>query len=487
MSEGADGAVDSNARWRELVFPAGYRNPQPAPRYNLVVIGAGPAGLITAIAAAGLGAKVALIERHAMGGDCLNVGCVPSKTLLASAFAGLDFRAAMERVRAVRAAIAVVDSVQRYTQAGVDVFLGDAEFGGPHEVRVGDAILRTRKTVIATGARASLPPVPGLAEVEPLTNETVFDLTEQPRRLAILGAGPVGCELAQAFARLGTEVHLIEVEARALQADEPEAAAYVQRGLEATGVRAHFGNGVTGVRPLAGGVRLSLAGGGAAGNVVEADRVLVAAGRRRNVESLALERAGVRFDAKSGIEVDARLRTSHADIFAAGDVCSRLQFTHNADAQARIVIRNTLFLGRARADRLVVPWCTYTKPELAHVGATRAELAQAGTPFDPFRVPFGELDRGRTDDADDGYAEALVSPRDGRILGATIVGRDAGEQIAPVVILMQNRMTLASLASVVLPYPTRSEYLRRLADAWNRTRLTPTVARAIRWWLARAR
>jgi pyruvate/2-oxoglutarate dehydrogenase complex dihydrolipoamide dehydrogenase (E3) component len=486
LSDGAAGAADWEARRRELVFPAGYRNPQPAPRYNLVVVGAGPAGLITSIAAAGLGAKVALVERHAMGGDCLNVGCVPSKTLLAAAFAGLDFRAAIERVRAVRAKISEVDSVQRYTQAGVDVFLGEAAFDGPHLVRVGDSLLRTRKTVIATGARAALPPVPGLSEIEPLTNETIFELTEQPRRLAVLGAGPVGCELAQAFARLGTEVHLIEVEPSALRADEPEAAAYVVRALEATGVRLHFGHNVTGVQPAAGGVRLTLSGGGA-GNAVEADRVLVAAGRRRNLESLALERAGVRFDAKTGIGVDARLRTSHPDIFAAGDVCSRLQFTHNADAQARIVIRNALFLGRARADRLVVPWCTYTKPELAHVGSTRDELAKAGTPFDPLRVSFGELDRGRTDDADDGYAEVLVSPRDGRILGATIVGRDAGEQIAPVVILMQNGMTLASLASVVLPYPTRSEYLRRLADAWNRTRLTPTVARALRWWLARTR
>ena len=478
--------LDPNARWRELTFPAGYRNPQPARRYNLVVIGAGPAGLITSIAAAGLGAKVALIERHAMGGDCLNVGCVPSKTLLAAAFAGLDFRAAMQRVRAVRAKIAEVDSVERYTNAGVDVFLGDASFAGPHEIRVGDATLHTRKTVIATGARAALPPVPGLAEVDPLTNETVFELTEQPARLAVLGAGPVGCELAQAFARLGTQVDLIEVQSRALQADEPEAAAYVMRALEDGGVRVHFGDGVTGVRAAASGLQLSV-GGGSSGNRVEVDRVLVAAGRRRNLETLALERAGVRFDARSGIQVDARLRTSNPAIFAAGDVCSRLQFTHNADAQARIVIRNALFLGRARADRIVIPWCTYTKPELAHVGGTRAALEGAGTAFDAFRVAFGELDRGRTDDADDGYAEVLIARGSGRILGATLVGKDAGEQIAPLVMLMQNGMGLAALASVALPYPTRSEYLRRLADSWNRTRLTPAVARALRWWLARTR
>lgn len=475
--------VDWDARWRELVFPSAYRNPQPAPRYNLVVIGAGPAGLITSIAAAGLGAKVALIERHAMGGDCLNVGCVPSKTLLAAGSAGLGFDAAMARVRAVRAQISAHDSVERYTKAGVDVFLGEASFVSAREIRVGDALLRTSKTVIATGARAAIPPVPGLAELAPLTNETVFDLRAQPKRLAVVGAGPIGCELAQAFARLGAQVDVVEVQSRALPADEPEAATLVVRALERDGVRFHFDARVEAASRGASGKVLTLAGG----KRIEADEVLVAAGRRRNLESLALERAGARFDARLGIEVNERLQTSQRSIYAAGDVCSRYQFTHNADAQARIVIRNALFAGRARADKLVVPWCTYTKPEVAHAGATRAELDAAKRAFEAFRVEFGDLDRGRTDDGADGYAEVLVARGTDRILGATIVGKDAGEQLAPLVLMMQNGLGLGALGSVVLPYPTRSEYLRRLADAYNRTRLTPFAARTLRWWLARTR
>jgi pyruvate/2-oxoglutarate dehydrogenase complex dihydrolipoamide dehydrogenase (E3) component len=475
--------IDLDARQRELVFPRGYRNPQPASGYNLVVIGAGPAGLIASIAAAGLGAKVALVERHAMGGDCLNVGCVPSKTLLAAASAGLAFDAAMHRVRAVRARISEHDSVERYARAGVDVFLGEASFTGPREIRGGDALLRTRKALIATGARAAMPAIPGLAELGPLTNETVFELREQPKRLAVLGAGPIGCELAQAFGRLGTVVQVLEAQSRALAADEPEAAALLVRALESEGVRFRFDARIVSAGRAEGGAFLSLSDG----ERIEADAVLVAAGRRRNLEGLALERAGVRFDARAGIQVNERLETTQAGIYAAGDVCARHQFTHNADAHARIVVRNALFAGRARADRLVMPWCTYTKPEVAHVGATRAELEHRKQPFDVFRTEFGDLDRGRTDDAADGYAEILVAARTDRILGATIVGKDAGEQLAPIVLMMQNRLGIAALAAVVLPYPTRSEYLRRLADAWNRTRLTPFAARALRWWLGRTR
>jgi pyruvate/2-oxoglutarate dehydrogenase complex dihydrolipoamide dehydrogenase (E3) component len=483
LASGSYAGAEHDAEWRRLVFPAGYRNPAPQPRYNLVVIGAGPAGLVTAIAAAGLGAKVALIERHAMGGDCLNVGCVPSKTLLAAASAGLDFDAAMKRVRAVRAGISHHDSVERYTQAGVDVFLGAASFENARTVRVGDALLTARKIVIATGARAFVPPVPGLRELPPLTNETVFDLKAQPRRLAILGAGPIGCELAQAFARLGTEVDLVEMQPRVLPIEEAAAAELVTRALEADGVRLHLGVRVTGAR-RDGALRiLELEGG----RRIAVDQVLAAVGRQRNVEGLGLERAGVRFDPKMGIEVDARLRTSAPHIFAAGDVCSRLQFTHAADAQARIVIRNALFFGRARADRLIVPWCTYTKPEVAHVGATRAELDREGRAFDAFRFDFGDLDRGRTDDAADGFAEVLVERGKDRILGATIVGKDAGEQLAPLVVLVNAAKGLGSLGSLVLPYPTRSEYLRRLADAWNRTRLTPRSARVLKWLLDRTR
>jgi pyruvate/2-oxoglutarate dehydrogenase complex dihydrolipoamide dehydrogenase (E3) component len=221
----------------------------------------------------------------------------------------------------------------------------------------------------------------------------------------------------------------------------------------------------------------------AGGLVLEAEELLVAAGRRRNVENLGLEAAGVRFDAREGIAVDAQLRSSHPDIYAAGDVCSRLQFTHAADAQARIVIRNALFMGRARADRIVIPWCTYTQPEVAHVGATRRELDAAGRAYDALRVQFGDLDRGRTDDGADGYAEALVARGTDRLLGATLVGKDAGEQLAPLALMMATGVGFSRLGSLVLPYPTRSEYLRRLADAWNRQRLTPRTARLLAGWL----
>ena len=368
-------------RWRDSVFPADYRNPVPAPGYNLVVIGAGPAGLVTAIAAAGLGAKVALVERHAMGGDCLNVGCVPSKTLLAAASSGMSFAAAMSRVRAVRADIAPHDSVRRYADAGVDVFLGTARFTGPKTVQVGESLLRGRKFVIATGARAAIPAIPGLAESDPLTNETVFGLEQPPRHLVVLGAGPIGCELSQAFARLGSRVTLVEVAAGILANDEPDAAALVAAALAADGVQVLTSTRVERVERQSGQRRLCLS----TGSQLECDALLVAAGRRRNLEDLGLEAAGVRFNARDGIEVDAQLRSNVRHIFAAGDVCSRLQFTHSADAQARIVIRNALFFGSARADGLVIPWCTYTKPELAHVGATRAQLDQAQTAYQAFR------------------------------------------------------------------------------------------------------
>jgi len=472
---------EDDALWRRLVFPPDYRNPTPAARYHLTVIGAGPAGLLTAIAAAGLGARVALIERHAMGGDCLNVGCVPSKTLLSGAAGGLSFASAMQRVRAVRAALARHDSVERYTQAGVDVFLGQGSFSSAHEICVAGATLRTRRTVIATGARAHVPPLPGLAQIAPLTNESVFDLTGQPRRLAVLGAGPVGCELAQAFARLGTQVELLELGPQILPQDEPDAAQWVADALVRDGVRLRLGARVLGAARTSAGKALMLADGTA----VEADEVLVAAGRARNVEDLGLERAGVRFDSQAGIAVDARLRTSHPHIYAAGDVCAALQFTHAADAQARIAVRNALFPLSARADALIIPWCTYTRPELAHVGATSRQLQQAGRAFDRYRVEFGELDRGRTDAAADGFAQVLTARGSDRILGATIVGRDAGEQLSPLVLALTRGLGLKRLDSLVLPYPTRSEYLRRILDAYSRTRLTPFTAGTLRWWLRR--
>lgn len=489
MNESRAGAdiATLDARWDALVFPRDYRNPHPLDRYHLVVIGAGPAGLIIAIAAAGLGARVALIERHAMGGDCLNVGCVPSKTLLAAASSGVDFSAAMQRVHGVRARIAINDSVQRYSEAGVHVFLGEAKFVDATHVQVtgaaGAALLQGKRVVIASGARAVLPAIPGLEALGVHTNETIFDLPALPARLAVLGGGPIGCELAQAFARLGSSVTLIEMQARVLANEDPDASALLEAALRSDGVALQLGRRVQSVSAN-GSVKTLLLDNG---REIEAEAVLVAAGRSRNIEALNLEAAGVRSDPAQGILVDERLRSSNPRIYAAGDVCSKLQFTHSADAQARIVVRNALFLGRARHDRLVIPWCTYTKPEVARVGASRAELTQQRTAFDALRVEFAELDRGRTDassdSAPDGFVEVLLEPASGQMLGATIVGRDAGEQIAPLVLLMTLKLTLAALGSLVLPYPTRSEYLRRLVDTWNRKRLTPRAAGLLRRWL----
>ncbi len=465
--------------WRALVFPSGRRSPVPAGRYDLLVVGAGPAGLITAIAAAGLGARVALAERHAMGGDCLNVGCVPSKALLSASSRGLDFDQAFAWLREVRAGISGHDSVERYTKAGVDVYLGHCKFIDAQTVEIDGQRLRTRKSVIATGAVAALPPIPGLQESRPRTNETIFDLRQQPKRLGILGAGPIGCELAQAFARLGTEVHLLDVQPRVLPAEDADASTIVAHALQRDGVRLYLGSPIARVESQ-GSSRLLVTAGG---EEIAVDEILVAAGRRRPFDGLGLEQAGVRFDAHNGIEVNSRMQTSHPDIYAAGDVCSRYQFTHHADAQARIVVQNALFLGRARADRLIVPWCTFTSPEVAHVGLTRMQAEAAGTAFDVWRVNWAELDRARTDAAEEGFAEVLTARGSDRIIGATLVGKDAGEQLAPLLLLMNNNLGLGAIGRTILPYPTRSEYLRRLADARNRQRLTPLVKKLFRLWL----
>lgn len=469
---------DHDRRWRELVFPGNYRNPEPRRKYHLVVIGAGPAGLVASIAAAGLGARVALVERQAMGGDCLNVGCVPSKSLIEftrrNPNAGFD--EAFAWLRQVRSEIAAHDSVERYVRSGVDVFLGPAGFAGRNGVEVDGQRLTARRLLIATGARADLPPIPGLQDCGALTNESFFDLVHRPRRLAVLGAGPVGCELAQGMARLGVEVHLFELARRVLPSAIAPASDAVAAALESDGVRLHLGSKVT---------RIGVVGGRptihARGASITADRLLVAAGRRANVEGLNLAAAGV--ELRGGrIAVDDKLRTTNRRIYAAGDVCSALPFTHNADAQARIVVRNALFAPTASTRALVVPQCTYTDPEVAQVGKTEAQLTEAGVAFDSYRLEFGELDRATAAGEREGFVELLTARGKDTILGATIVGHDAGEQIAPLCLAMANGLGLGAAGKAVLPYPTRAEYLRRLADQYARTRLTPRAAGLLKAW-----
>ena len=463
-----------------LLCPSDYQNPVPKDRYHLVVIGAGPAGLITAIGAAGLGAKVALVEKNRMGGDCLNVGCVPSKALLeyTGAVANPNFCEAFSWLREVRANIAPHDSVARYNEAGVDVFLGDAKFTASGEVEVGDVKLNGRRYAICTGASAAIPPIPGLQECQPLTNEDVFDLREKPESLAILGAGAIGCELALVFARLGVSVHLFELAERVLPLEIEPASNAVHQALETAGVRLHLGQGVRGVTQGESGYSVAVDT-----DEVQVSHVLVALGRQPNSDGLALQSVNVTVDERGFITTDAKLRTSNARIFAAGDCTARLQFTHHADAQARALIQNALFFPSASVQGLIVPHCTYTSPEVASIGATSDTLQADNIPFDEYRFDFSDLDRGQAALNGDGFAVVWTERGSDKILGATIVGHDAGEHLAPIGILMNNKLGLSAAGKAMFAYPTRSEYLKRLADAYNRTRFTPRVAKLFKTWL----
>jgi pyruvate/2-oxoglutarate dehydrogenase complex dihydrolipoamide dehydrogenase (E3) component len=477
------------------VHPAAWTNPAPAQLYDMVVLGAGTAGLVCAAGAAGLGARVALVERHLMGGDCLNFGCVPSKAVLRAAkawhaaAAGASFGApiasgdgdstrAMERMRSLRAAISGNDSAERFRRLGVDVFLGAAHFVDAGRVSVDGTELRFRRAVIATGARAAVPPIPGLSALAYRTNETIFELESVPPRLAILGAGPIGCEMAQAFARMGSRVTLVDRESRILPRDDADAAAAVTRSLERDGVKILCAAAVTGVAARGTDKTLIVSAADRPAAEIVVDELLVATGRAANVEGLELERAGVAYDA-DGVRVDTRLRTSNRRIFACGDVTGRFQFTHAADACARVVIQNALFLGRARSDRLVIPWCTYTDPELAHVGMGASAAASTAGAM-TLTIPYGEVDRARIDGADDGFLRIHVARRSGRILGATVVGARAGETIGQISLAMTAGVTLGKIAAAVYPYPSYGEALKKAADAWRRTKLTPAAKRFLR-------
>jgi pyruvate/2-oxoglutarate dehydrogenase complex dihydrolipoamide dehydrogenase (E3) component len=480
---------EANRRLLENVHPPGWTNPCPAARYHLVVVGAGTGGLVTAAIAAGLGARVALVERGLMGGDCLNTGCVPSKALLAAArgwqaareaaerFGGPavagegSFAAAMERMRRIRADIAPVDGARRFAELGVDVFLGHGHFVSDEAVEVEGARLRFHRAVIATGGRAALPPVPGLAEAGCLTHETVFSLTELPERLAVLGGGPIGCELAQAFARFGSRVTLLEAAERILPRDDPDASAVLAAALAREGVEVLAGAGVTAVEEGGAGKRIRYRRAGGEG-VVEASELLVAAGRRPEVEGLGLDVAGIEHDAGC-LAVDARLRTSSPRVYAVGDVASPLHLTHVADAQARLVVRNALFFGRGRWDARAVPWCTYTSPEVAHVGPPAEALRARGAEVETITVPLEEVDRARLEGRTEGFVRVHLKRGSDTLLGATIVAEHAGDLVAQVAQAMTAGVGLGKVGETVFPYPTVAEGLRRAADRWRRGKLTP--------------
>ncbi|MGI9457077.1 MAG: mercuric reductase [Aeoliella sp.] len=491
---------EHNQRLEAAVHPSDWTNPTPDGRYHLVVIGAGTAGLVTAAGAAGLGAKVALVERALMGGDCLNVGCVPSKGLLsagraAAAVTGahefgvrvptgtkVDFSAVMERMRRLRAGISHLDSAKRFQELGVDVYLGDAHFEDSSHVKVGDARLNFKRAVIATGARASAPPIPGLDQVDYLTNESVFSLTKLPRRLGVIGAGPIGCEMAQAFARFGSEVFLIEATHGVLPREDQDAAGVVKESLLRDGVQL-----------FCCGKKLQLAQSGDAISMTgsshdnpyefQVDQLLVAVGRAPNVDGLNLEGIGVEFDPRKGVTVNDRLQTTNARIFAAGDICSKYQFTHAADFMARAVIQNALFMGRKKASNLVIPWCTYTEPELAHVGLNENDAHDQGIVIDTYRQDFAEVDRAILEGETDGFVKIHVAQGTDRIVGATIVAPNAGDMIGEISLAMTHGIGLGKIASAIHPYPTQAEAIRKVGDQFNRTKLTPKVKWVFNKWL----
>ncbi len=467
--------------------------------YNLVVIGAGTAGLVTAAGSVALGARVALVERHKMGGDCLNFGCVPSKALISSARLldrmrhaekwGLakvepefDFQKVFASMRAQRAELAPLDSVERFESLGVDVFRGEATFLSPQEIAVGGQKLRARNFIIATGSRAAIPDAVGASQVSYFTNETIFDeLKEKPESLIVIGGGPIGCELGQMFNRLGVKVTILQKGKRLLDKEDPAVSEFVRELLEAEGVRVLTESKIEEVQKSGAGVSLRVSG-----QQISAAALLVAAGRQPNVENLNLQKANVAFTDK-GVTVDERLETTQPGIYAIGDIVGQLQFTHVADYHARIAIRNTLvpfsFL-RQKVDYSVVPWCTYLDPEVATVGLTETAAKKKGVAYDLIEQEMKTVDRAVLERAATGFARVLVRRGSDEVIGATIVGEHAGELIQEFVLAMKHGIGLKQIASTIYGYPTFASLVLKSAEKLNKKRLTPR-ARSITQWLYR--
>ena len=490
---------EHNQKLKANVHPPDWQNPTPANRYNLVVIGAGAAGLVTAAGAAGLGARVALVERELMGGDCLNVGCVPSKSIISSARVAstvrhahdfgirvsdgiqVDFASVMQRMRRLRAGISLHDSAERFRQLGVDVYFGEAEFVDRTSVRVDGNRLNFKKAVIASGSRALVPPIDGLDSVDYLTNESVFSLTELPACFGIIGAGPVGAELAQSFAQLGSQVHLFASDRGVLPREDHDASDIVERQMVVDGVRIYRTARRLAVSKESTGIRLTVVGDSTPDTVV--DKLLVAVGREPNVEGLNLNAAGVHHD-KQGVAVNNHLQTTNRRIYAAGDVCSNYKFTHSADFMARMVIQKALFFGRTKASALTIPWCTYTTPEVAQVGLTENTARQQGIVIDTYTQKMKDVDRAILEGKTVGYVKVHVKQGTDRIVGATIVAHHAGDLISEITLAMQHKIGLGKIANTIHPYPTQAEAIRKLGDAYNRTRLTPFVNNLFNRWMS---
>jgi pyruvate/2-oxoglutarate dehydrogenase complex dihydrolipoamide dehydrogenase (E3) component len=485
-----DAAGTPSASERECLgnlCPAEWHNPTPQPRYDLLIIGAGPAGLVAARDAVALGARVALIERHRLGGDNLNYGCIPSKSLLRTArlyaemrhaenFGAMspspinfDWPAAMFRLQRIRTRVSRTYSAESLRNEGIALFFGNARFIGPDAVDVGGVSLRFKKALIATGCGPVLPDIPGLHEVGFLTNETVFDLKALPKSLLVIGGGPLGCELAQAFARLGTRTVIAHSEPLFLPSEERDAAQIVSDSLARDGVEIHLNSKAVKAHAERGMKSVDLLSDGLF-TTTTVEQILTGIGRVPAIQGLELGVAGVAYDAAAGVEVDDFLRTRNPRIYAAGDVCLEHRFTNTAAASAHIAVRNALQRGRARLSALTIPWCTYTDPEVAHVGLYVRQARERSIPVKTFTVPLHDVDRAIADSEDTGFVKIHVREGTDRILGATIVARNAGEMINSISLALGAGIGLRKLTEAIHAYPTQGSAIWQAADAYVRTR-----------------
>ncbi len=465
---------------------------------DLCIIGAGSGGLSLAAGASQMGAETVLIERGKMGGDCLNTGCVPSKALLAAAHAAetvrnaerfgikatpqIDFAAVQRHVQSIITAIAPNDSVERFEGLGVQVIQAEARFEGPREILAGGQRIRARRFVVATGSRAAVPPIPGLADVPYFTNETIFENAELPEHLLVIGGGPIGIEMAQAHRLLGARVTVLEI-AGILPRDDPELVELLRTRLQKDGLRLREGIAIDRIKKNGGKICVVLREKDGGEEKIEGSHLLVAAGRKANVDCLGLEEAGIAYSPK-GISVNAQLRTTNRRVYAIGDIAGGPQFTHVASYHAGIAIRNLLFRLPAKAETANVPWVTYTAPELAHVGMSEAEAKAAKGTVRVLRWPFAENDRAQAERLTEGLVK-VTTDKKGRILGADILGPRAGELIQPWVLAIANGLKIGAVASAIAPYPTLGEASKRAAGSYYVPALFGERTRKIVRFLAR--